>query len=67
LQSHFQQFEDCRKSGEPVGRTLDFLAQEMQREASTLGAKSADVELSRLVVELKSTVEQLKEQAANVE
>ena len=42
LQSHFQQFEDCRKSREPVGRTLDFLAQEMNREINTIGSKAND-------------------------
>ena len=39
LQSHFQQFDDCRKSKEPVGRTLDFLAQEMNREINTIGVQ----------------------------
>jgi guanylate kinase len=50
LQSHFQQFDDCVKSGEPIGRTLDFLAQEINREINTLGSKANDSVISREVV-----------------
>ena len=67
LQSHFQQFEDCRKSKEPVGRTLDFLAQEMNREVNTLGSKANDGEISREVVLLKAELEKFREQVQNVE
>ena len=67
LQSHFQQFEDCRKSGEPVGRTLDFLAQEMNREINTIGSKANDAVISREVVTLKAELEKFREQAQNVE
>ena len=67
LQSHFQQFEDCRKSQEPVGRTLDFLAQEMNREVNTIGSKANDAVISREVVTLKAELEKFREQAQNVE
>jgi uncharacterized protein (TIGR00255 family) len=67
LQSHFQQFEDCRKSREPVGRTLDFLAQEMNREVNTIGSKANDAAISREVVTLKAELEKFREQAQNVE
>ncbi|MFM7102112.1 MAG: YicC/YloC family endoribonuclease [Verrucomicrobiota bacterium] len=67
LESHFGQFEDCCRSAEPVGRKLDFLAQEMNREINTLGAKANDAFLSAGVVELKTTLERFREQAQNVE
>ncbi len=63
LQSHFQQFDDCRNSGEPVGRTLDFLAQEMNREVNTIGSKANDSLISRAVVTLKAELEKFREQA----
>ena len=67
LQSHFQQFEDCRKSKEPVGRTLDLLAQEINREINTIGSKANDSVISREVVILKTELEKFREQAMNVE
>ena len=67
LQSHFQQYEDCRKAKEPVGRTLDFLAQEMNREINTIGSKANDAVISREVVTLKAELEKFREQAQNVE
>jgi len=67
LQSHFQQFEDSVKSKEPVGRTLDFLAQEMNREINTIGSKANDSLISREVVTLKTELEKFREQAMNVE
>ena len=67
LQSHFQQFEDCLKSKEPVGRTLDFLSQEMNREINTIGAKANDSLISREVVVVKAEMEKFREQAQNVE
>jgi len=67
LQSHFQQFEDCCRSSEPVGRTLDFLAQEMNREINTIGSKANDSVISREVVTLKAELERFREQAQNVE
>lgn len=67
LQSHFQQFDDCARSAEPVGRTLDFLAQEMNREINTIGSKANDSLISREVVTLKAELEKFREQAQNVE
>jgi len=67
LQSHFKQFEDCCRSSEPVGRTLDFLAQEMNREINTIGSKANDAAISREVVTLKAELEKFREQAMNVE
>jgi uncharacterized protein (TIGR00255 family) len=67
LESHFQQFDDCLKSSEPVGRTLDFLSQEMNREINTLGAKANNSRISREVVRLKAELEKFREQVQNVE
>ncbi len=67
LGSHFQQFDDCLKSKEPVGRMLDFLAQEMNREINTIGSKANDSLISREVVVLKTELEKFREQAQNVE
>ena len=67
LQSHFLQFDDCRRSKEPVGRMLDFLAQEMNREINTIGSKANDNLISREVVTLKAELEKFREQAQNVE
>lgn len=67
LQSHFEQYQDCLKSREPVGRTLDFLAQEMNREINTIGSKANDAVISREVVTLKAELEKFREQAQNVE
>jgi uncharacterized protein (TIGR00255 family) len=67
LQSHFQQFDDCLKAKEPVGRTLDFLAQEMNREINTIGSKANDSRISREVVIMKTELEKFREQAQNVE
>ncbi|HOX56736.1 MAG TPA: YicC family protein [Candidatus Paceibacterota bacterium] len=67
LQSHFKQFEDGRRSQEPVGRMLDFLAQEMNREINTIGSKANDSLISREVVTLKAELEKFREQAQNVE
>ena len=67
MQSHFQQFDDCLKSSEPVGRMLDFLSQEMNREINTIGSKANDGLISREVVILKTELEKFREQAQNVE
>jgi uncharacterized protein (TIGR00255 family) len=67
LHSHFQQFDDCLKSKNPVGRTLDFLAQEMNREVNTIGSKANDSLISRHVVKLKAELERFREQVQNVE
>lgn len=69
LASHLDQFEDviARATGEPVGRRLDFLLQEMVREANTLGAKAQDACISHDVVAIKVELERLREQVQNVE
>ncbi|MDX1951659.1 MAG: YicC/YloC family endoribonuclease [Verrucomicrobiota bacterium] len=67
LESHFKQFEDCVRSKEPVGRTLDFLAQEMNREINTIGSKSSDSSIGKEVVLLKAELEKFREQVQNVE
>ncbi len=67
LQSHFKQFADCLKAKEPVGRTLDFLSQEMNREINTIGSKAQDAVISREVVTVKAELERFREQVQNVE
>ena len=67
LEAHFAQYDTVAKSGEPVGRTLDFLAQEMNREINTLGAKANDSQISADVVMLKTELEKFREQVQNVE
>ena len=67
LESHFGQYADYAKSKVPVGRTLDFLSQEMNREVNTIGSKANDPLISRLVVAMKSELEKFREQVQNVE
>jgi len=67
LASHFDQFEALLGADEPIGRRLEFLLQEMAREANTLGSKSQDTKLSYLVVDIKSQLEKIREQVQNVE
>ena len=69
LQGHLGQFAEMinAEHGEPTGRTLDFLAQEMLREANTIGSKCMDVEISRRIVEIKGAIDRIKEQVQNVE
>ena len=67
LSSHLKQFQDCLKSNEPVGRTLDFLAQEMGREINTIGSKANAAEISQQVVKMKAELEKIREQIQNIE
>jgi len=67
LESHVAQARDLLGADEPVGRKLDFLVQELNREANTIGSKSAETSISTLVVELKSVIEKVREQVANIE
>jgi len=67
LRSHIVQFKDSVEQGGVVGRKLEFLLQEMYREANTIGTKSADSRISHLAVTLKEGIEQLREQVQNVE
>ena len=67
LESHFAQFAHTLRKNEPIGRTLDFMTQEIYRELNTLGAKSNDVEISQLVVTCKAEMEKIREQIQNIE
>lgn len=67
LRSHFKQFDSLLTLEEPVGRKLDFLLQEMNREVNTIGSKANDAEIAAMVVELKSEMEKVREQIQNVE
>ena len=67
LRSHFSQFEDCTRSREAVGRKLDFLAQEMNREINTIGSKANDARIATEVVQMKTELERFREQAQNIE
>ena len=67
LESHLKQYGDLMRKKEPVGRKLDFLLQEMNREVNTIGSKAADAHISQMVVDCKSELERLKEQIQNVE
>ena len=67
LRSHIQGFREIMDAGQAMGRKLDFLVQEMNREANTIGSKGQDVEVARIVVELKSQIEKIREQIQNIE
>lgn len=67
LESHFAQFAHHLRKNEPVGRTLEFMCQEIGREFNTLGAKANDVEISQLVVACKAEMEKIREQIQNIE
>jgi len=67
LRSHLDQFLDILSMDGPVGRKLDFLLQEMNREVNTIGAKANDLDITRNVIELKSEIEKIREQIQNVE
>jgi uncharacterized protein (TIGR00255 family) len=67
LRAHIEQAGDLLEQGEAVGRRLDFLCQELNREANTLCSKSADIELTRIGLSLKAGVEQFREQVQNIE
>jgi uncharacterized protein (TIGR00255 family) len=67
MRSHCDQFSDALALEEPVGRRLDFLLQEMNREVNTIGSKAAEHPISQKVVDLKTTLERMREQSANVE
>jgi uncharacterized protein (TIGR00255 family) len=67
LDAHITEIRSVLDSAEPVGRRLDFLMQELNREANTLGSKSADAETTRAAVDMKVAIEQMREQIQNVE
>ena len=67
LRSHLAQMNEMLTSGGAVGRKLDFLLQEMNREANTIGSKCTDVKLARIVVDIKAELEKIREQTQNIE
>ena len=67
LESHINQFRNILNHEEIVGRKLDFLVQEMNREVNTIGSKANDLQISQSVIELKSEIEKIREQIQNLE
>ncbi len=67
LRSHLDQLEQLLDSGEAIGRKLDFLVQEINRETNTIGSKCSDLELTRIVVDIKAEIEKIREQIQNIE
>ncbi len=67
LESHLEQFAQCCQANEQAGRRLDFISQEMLREANTIASKASDTEITRFVVDVKCQVDRIKEQVQNVE
>lgn len=67
FRSHLQEFETLLDSDIPIGRKLDFIIQELNREANTMGSKCNDIEISKKVIELKSEIEKIREQVQNIE
>lgn len=67
LRSHIKQFAGLLESDEPVGRKLDFIVQEMNRETNTIGSKAQDIEIAHTVVDIKSEIEKIREQIQNME
>ena len=67
LRSHLEQMNNMLTSGGAIGRKLDFLLQEMNRETNTIGSKCSDVRLSRIVVDIKAELEKIREQTQNIE
>jgi uncharacterized protein (TIGR00255 family) len=65
--SHIVQFRDLLEGGDAVGRSMDFLIQEMVREVNTIGSKSSDAEISRKVIDIKSELSRIREQVQNIE
>ena len=67
LRSHLQQLDGMLNEVKPVGRKLDFLVQEMNRETNTIGSKANDVSMAQIVVNIKSEIEKIREQIQNIE
>lgn len=67
LRSHIDQLSEFMKCDEPIGRKIDFLVQEMNREANTIGSKAQDVEIARCVIDIKAEIEKIREQIQNIE
>ncbi len=67
LRSHIEQLRSYFRSNKPIGKDLDFLIQEFNREANTIGSKASDIEISRRVLSIKSEIEKIREQIQNIE
>ena len=67
LRSHIAQLRQMLESGSPVGRKADFLSQEFNRAANTLGSKCQNADIAKVVVDLKSEIEKIREQIQNIE
>ena len=67
MASHLDQFQEFMNESESTGRRLEFLTQEMSREANTIGSKASDVAISRHVVEIKGALEKIRELVQNIE
>lgn len=67
LRSHISQLREFLNADEPIGRKLDFLVQEMNRESNTIGSKAQDVEIAKRVIAIKAEVEKIREQVQNIE
>ena len=67
LKSHISQFQSLLEGNKPCGKKLDFIVQEMNRETNTIGSKSAKLEITNLVIELKTQIEYIREQIQNIE
>lgn len=67
LKSHFHQLESFASADEAIGRKMDFLVQEMNREANTIGSKASDSEIAYMVVDIKAEIEKIREQVQNIE
>ena len=67
LKSHIEQFENLIEQNEPIGKKIDFLIQEMNREINTIGSKSGNIKITNSVIELKTVLEDIREQIQNIE
>ena len=67
LKSHIDQFNSLLEANFPVGKKIDFLIQEMNRETNTIGSKSVKLEITNLVIEIKTELENIREQIQNIE
>ena len=67
LRSHINQLREMLDKGGPIGRKLDFLIQEFNREANTIGSKCSDIDIARQVVDIKAEIEKIREQVQNIE
>ena len=67
LNSHINQVKETLKLNEPIGRKLDFIVQEMNRETNTIGSKSSDIKMTNIVIDIKNILEKIREQVQNIE